>query len=83
MPRTIHDFGGFPRELYEVQYPAPGDPVIASDLKKTITGSEVNLDEKWGLDHGAWSVLKHIYPGADVPVLEMSLDFYKSPKIPL
>jgi len=75
-PRTIHDFGGFPEELYMVRYPAPGDPDLAREIQKSITVSEVRLDEKWGLDHGCWSVLKHMYPDADIPVLQMSLDYY-------
>lgn len=78
-PTTIHDFGGFPKELYEVQYPAPGNPVLANETKNLITTSEVILDEKWGLDHGAWSVIRHMYPKADVPVIQLSLDYYKTP----
>ena len=73
-PRTIHDFGGFPRELFEVQYPAKGSPELAQETKKIITKTEVGLDEKWGLDHGAWSVIKHLYPNADIPVIQMSID---------
>jgi len=62
-PRTIHDFGGFPRELFEVQYPAPGNPALAVDIKQKLSQGEVELDySEWGLDHGAWSVIKHIYP---------------------
>ena len=76
-PETIHDFGGFPRELYEVQYPAPGSPEWASKAKKIITKTEVELDYNWGLDHGAWSVIKHLYPQADVPVIQMSIDYTK------
>ena len=79
-PRTIHDFGGFPRELYSVQYPAPGSPELAEETKKIITKTEVGLDDKWGLDHGCWSVVKHLYPKADVPVIQMSLDYYQSPQ---
>jgi 4,5-DOPA dioxygenase extradiol len=78
-PRTIHDFGGFPAQLYEVQYPAKGDPVLAGEIKNNIINTGVGLDEKWGLDHGSWSVIKHIYPAAEIPVLEMSLDYFKSP----
>jgi 4,5-DOPA dioxygenase extradiol len=78
-PRTIHDFGGFPQKLYEVEYPAPGNQSLATEIKDNIKNSDVALDESWGLDHGAWSVIKHIYPGAEVPVLEMSLDYNKSP----
>lgn len=76
-PRTIHDFGGFPRELYEVQYPAPGDPELAKQTTDLITTAEVGLDQSWGLDHGCWSVVKHLYPEADVPVIQMSLDYTK------
>src|SRR5450756_1277512 len=67
-PQTIHDFGGFPKALYDVQYPAPGSPELAYETKQTITKTIVGLDEKWGLDHGAWSVIRHIYPLADMPV---------------
>ena len=77
-PRTIHDFGGFPKALYDVEYPAPGFPELAVETQKIITSTDVGLDEKWGLDHGAWSVLKHLYPEADVPVLQLSLDYTKS-----
>ena len=74
-PRTIHDFGGFPRALYEVQYPAPGSPELAKETQKLISKTHVELDDAWGLDHGAWSVIRHLYPNADVPVIQMSLDF--------
>ncbi len=76
-PRTIHDFGGFPDELYEVQYPAPGSIYLAEETKKIITSTEVVLDQKWGLDHGCWSVVKHIYPNAEIPIIQMSLDYTK------
>ena len=79
-PRTIHDFGGFPRELYEVQYPAPGSPELAKEAKELVKISEVGFDDNWGLDHGAWSVIRHLYPGADVPVIQMSLDYYQKPQ---
>ncbi|MFZ2901056.1 MAG: 4,5-DOPA dioxygenase extradiol [Saprospiraceae bacterium] len=79
-PRTIHDFGGFPKALYEVQYPAPGSPELAQEVQSTVTKAQVGLDEKWGLDHGAWSVIKHLYPDADVPVIQMSLDRYQPPQ---
>ena len=79
-PVTIHDFGGFPRALFEVQYPAPGSPELALETKALIRKTGVGLDESWGLDHGAWSVIKHLYPGADVPVIELSLDYYQAPQ---
>lgn len=74
-PRTIHDFGGFTDELFEVQYPAPGSPTLAQEIKKLINKTTIGLDDKWGLDHGTWSVIKHLYPNADVPVIQMSLDY--------
>lgn len=74
-PKTIHDFGGFPRALFDVQYPAPGSPELAKETKRIITKTQVELDDKWGLDHGAWSVVKHLYPHADVPVIQMSIDY--------
>tara|TARA_B100000508_G_scaffold138385_1_gene134373 strand:- start:57304 stop:58188 length:885 start_codon:yes stop_codon:yes gene_type:complete len=77
-PRTIHDFGGFPQELHNVQYPAPGDPNLASKTKSIISSTDVELDYNWGLDHGSWSVIKHLYPDADVPVIQLSLDYRKS-----
>ena len=79
-PTTIHDFGGFPKKLFEVQYPAPGSPDLAKQTKSLITKTEVGLDDKWGLDHGSWSVIKHLYPNADIPVIQMSLDYSKSPQ---
>ena len=74
-PKTIHDFGGFPKELFDVQYPAPGSPELALETQKIIQKTEVGLDDKWGLDHGAWSVIKHLYPNADIPVIQMSIDY--------
>ena len=73
-PRTIHDFGGFPRELYKVQYPAPGDPDLALRVQKLLAPLPVRLDEQWGLDHGTWAVLCHVYPHSDVPVVQLSID---------
>jgi 4,5-DOPA dioxygenase extradiol len=77
-PRTIHDFGGFPPALYEQQYPAPGSPELARETQKIITKTTVELDDhQWGLDHGAWTVIKHLYPETNVPVIQMSLDYTK------
>ncbi len=74
-PRTIHDFGGFPEELYAVQYAAPGSPKLAERVKAMIKSVEVGLNQDWGLDHGCWSVIKRMYPRADVPVVQFSLDY--------
>lgn len=79
-PKTIHDFGGFGQELYDVQYPAKGDSELAYETKKLITSTKVGLDHEWGLDHGTWSIVKQIYPEAIIPVLQLSIDYYKSPQ---
>lgn len=79
-PKTIHDFGGFPRALYEVQYPAPGDPALAAAVSQLIDRTTVTVSDQWGLDHGAWSVIKHLYPHADIPVVQMSIDYTLSPE---
>lgn len=76
-PKTIHDFGGFPQALFDVQYPAPGSPELALETKELITKTDIGLDHKWGLDHGSWSVIKHLYPKADIPVIQMSIDYTK------
>ncbi len=79
-PKTIHDFYGFPNELFAVNYPAPGNSILANAAKEIVTKTNVELDNSWGLDHGTWSVLKHIYPAADVPVVQLSIDHNKSPQ---
>ncbi|MBK6543192.1 MAG: 4,5-DOPA dioxygenase extradiol [Flavobacteriales bacterium] len=78
-PQTIHDFGGFPKALFDVQYPAPGSPELAAETKRLVKSADVVLDHQWGLDHGAWSVVKHLYPKADMPVIQMSIDYSLSP----
>ena len=75
-PRTIHDFYGFPSELYEIEYNAKGSKEIAELIKETVKSIKVGLDTEWGLDHGTWSILKHMYPKADIPVLQLSLDYH-------
>jgi 4,5-DOPA dioxygenase extradiol len=80
IPKTIHDFGGFPQALFEVQYPAPGSPELAVETKELLLPNEVELDDTWGLDHGAWSVIKHLYPKADVPIIQLSIDYTKPPE---
>jgi 4,5-DOPA dioxygenase extradiol len=74
-PKTIHDFGGFPPALFAVEYPAPGSPELAAQTKQLVTSTEVGLDQSWGLDHGCWSVVKRLYPAADIPVIQLSLDY--------
>jgi 4,5-DOPA dioxygenase extradiol len=73
-PRTIHDFWGFPSELYEQQYPAPGDPALAETIINALPNYNITLDQSWGLDHGTWSVLKQMYPNADIPTIQLSID---------
>lgn len=79
-PRTIHDFGGFPPELSEFQYPAPGNPDLAGRIRSLLAPIDVRLDQDWGLDHGTWSVLAHAFPAADVPVVQLSIDNAQSPQ---
>jgi len=79
-PPTIHDFGGFPKELYQVEYPAPGNPELAKTTQSIVTKTDVTADENWGLDHGAWSVIRHMYPEANVPTVQLSLDYTKPAK---
>jgi 4,5-DOPA dioxygenase extradiol len=74
-PKTIHDFGGFPKALFDVQYPAKGSLELANDTKKIVTSTNIGLNYDWGLDHGAWTVIKHLYPNADVPVVQFSIDY--------
>jgi 4,5-DOPA dioxygenase extradiol len=74
LPRTIHDFGGFPPELYQFEYPAPGDPGLAARVQKLLAPIPVRREEGWGLDHGTWSVLCHVYPKADIPIVQLSID---------
>ena len=73
-PKTIHDFGGFPQALFDIQYPAPGSPALADRIKELLNIPIVLEENEWGIDHGAWSVLKYLYPNADVPVVQLSLD---------
>lgn len=74
-PKTIHDFGGFPQALFDVNYPAPGNPALAEETAKLITSTSVGLDHEWGLDHGTWSIVKNMYPNAEIPVLQLSIDY--------
>ncbi|OWR12952.1 4,5-DOPA dioxygenase extradiol [Chryseobacterium sp. VAUSW3] len=79
-PQTIHDFYGFPKELFEVQYPAPGNPELAKETAELLLPEIVEEDHSWGLDHGAWSVIKHLYPNAEIPVIQLSIDYTKPPQ---
>lgn len=76
-PTTIHDFGGFPQALFDVTYPAPGNPGLATEIQELAQGFDLHLDHDWGLDHGTWSITKHMFPKADIPVLQLSIDYYK------
>ncbi|WP_438861669.1 4,5-DOPA dioxygenase extradiol [Flavobacterium maritimum] len=79
-PKTIHDFGGFPQALFDVQYPAKGSPELARETASLIQSTHVDLDHEWGLDHGTWTVVRHMYPNADIPVLQLSIDYNKPPQ---
>jgi len=79
-PQTIHDFGSFPQALFNVQYPSPGYPQLAAETASLITSTSVELDHDWGLDHGAWTIIRHMYPKANIPVLQLSIDYTKSPQ---
>lgn len=79
-PRTIHDFGGFPEDLHKVQYPAPGNPKLANETKELVKKTQVGLNHDWGLDHGTWTMVRHMYPKANIPVLQFSIDYYKDPQ---
>jgi aromatic ring-opening dioxygenase catalytic subunit (LigB family) len=80
-PKTIHDFGGFARELYLVDYPAPGDSVLARRIQKLLSPVDVTPDDSWGLDHATWSVLRHVYPEADIPVVQLGIVTRPGPRI--
>ncbi|WP_235954324.1 4,5-DOPA-extradiol-dioxygenase [Limnovirga soli] len=79
-PKTIHDFGGFPKALYDVQYPAPGNPQLAKDTAAMMPAANVVLDHDWGLDHGTWTIIRHMYPDAHIPVLQLSIDYTRGPQ---
>lgn len=80
MPETIHDFGGFPQALFDAQYPAPGNPELAAEIAQLLHDYQAKTDLSWGLDHGTWSILKPMFPKADIPVIQLSLDYRKSPR---
>jgi 4,5-DOPA dioxygenase extradiol len=79
-PKTIHDFGGFPQELFDVQYKAPGNPALATETASLLHSAHVELDHDWGLDHGTWTIVRHMYPEANIPVLQLSIDYTKGPQ---
>jgi 4,5-DOPA dioxygenase extradiol len=79
-PPTIHDFGGFPKALFDVQYPAPGSPELAKETASLIHSTQVEMDHDWGLDHGTWTIVRHMYPQANIPVLQLSIDYTKGPQ---
>jgi 4,5-DOPA dioxygenase extradiol len=79
-PKTIHDFGGFPQELFDVQYNVPGNPVLAKETAGLLHSAHVDLDHDWGLDHGTWTIIRHMYPDANIPVLQLSIDYTKGPQ---
>lgn len=79
-PATIHDFGGFPQELFDVQYPVPGNPELAKETASLLHSAHAELDHDWGLDHGTWTIIRHMYPKADIPILQLSIDYTKSPQ---
>lgn len=80
MPPTIHDFGGFPKTLFDAQYPAPGSKWLAEETKNSVTTTSVGLDTNWGFDHGCWSVTRNMFPEANIPVIQLSLDYTKPPQ---
>lgn len=79
-PETIHDFGGFPQALFDAEYPAPGNAALAAEVKDMLAPAYVELDHDWGLDHGAWTILRHMYPKAEIPVLQVSIDYTRDPQ---
>lgn len=79
-PSTIHDFGGFPKALFDVQYPAPGSPELATETRNMVQTTQISLDNSWGLDHGAWSIIMQLYPNADIPVVQLSIDYTREPE---